>query len=54
MTPTDRMAPAAEALARDPSVMLDALAKALVAIKGPAWAARVLRLAADAAERMTK
>jgi hypothetical protein len=54
MTPTDRMTPAAEALARDPSVMLDGLAKALVAIKGPAQAARILRLAADAAERMMK
>lgn len=51
-TPDARMAPLAEALAREPNTMLTALAEALAGRIGPAKAARILKLAADAAERL--
>ena len=51
-TPADRMAPLIEWLARNPSAAIPALVEGLAQITGPAKAARILRLAADAAERL--
>ena len=51
-TPADRMAPLIEWLARNPSAAIPELTKGMAQLTGPAKAARILRLAADAAERL--
>ena len=51
-TPADRMAPLIEWLARNPNAAIVELVEGLARITGPAKAARILRLAADAAERL--
>ena len=51
-TPADRMAPLIEWLARNPSAAIPALVEGLARLNGPAKAARILKLAADAAERL--
>ena len=51
-TPGDRMAPLVEWLARNPNAAIPALFEGLARLTGPAKAARILKLAADAAERL--
>ena len=51
-TPGDRMAPLIEWLARNPNAAIVELVDGLAHLTGPAKAARILKLAADAAERL--
>ena len=51
-TPADRMAPLIEWMARNPNAAIPALVEGMARLTGPAKAARILRLAADAAERL--
>ena len=51
-TPADRMAPLIEWMARNPSAAIPALVDGLAHLTGPTKAARILKLAADAAERL--
>ena len=51
-TLADRMAPLIEWLARNPNAAIPALVEGLAQLTGPGKAARILRVAADGAERL--